>query len=234
MILYPRGMGGNWLSNLIWHLEQNNTQLPQVDTVFDGQQQCSITMNHGYEKFSNDKDFRSRQPTDYLFSCGHWFHHYLNKAVKVEYHIHKIGNNTWLEQLFKLSNSARYYLFDSIYQNYYLTDIDLNYQLIFVDPEQFVTDLFLILNKHDIRYTANRDYALTSIEYYRSTCPDPADHYDNFDSILWLACCHAITLVDDLSIAETIIDLNSAQRLITPYAEHCRNRIKPMMFEWKK
>ena len=48
-VFFPRGGGGNWLSNLIWHLEAANFSIPRVNVVFDGQPQCSIPFSHSFE-----------------------------------------------------------------------------------------------------------------------------------------------------------------------------------------
>lgn len=236
MILFPRGMGGNWLSNLIWHLEHNRTDVPSVDVIFDGAKRCSIPFSHSFEipdpHCPDQVQYYAQTGT--VFSCKHLFIHYLNNAVKVKYRIHQLDQQPWQQQLFDLSNGARYYLTNEHYYDHYCKDIGLDYSLIFTDPDQFITDLFALLNKLNVQYTANKDYVLKSIAYYRSTCPDPGDHFDNFDSILWLGMCHAVALVDNLTITESIIDIDSAQRLLKPLAAHCADRIQPLMFEWTK
>ena len=224
-IFYPRGCGGNWLSNLIWHLQVDNFNLPQVDIIFDGQPGCSISFTHG--------EYTLKTPEIKLFSCKHLFNHYLNDATKVRYPIHNLSTRPWLEQLFDLSNSARYFLTNTEYSDYYCNNIDLDYSLVFRDPGEFTTRLFTLLNNWNTKYTPRREYVYSSIAYYRSTCTDPEEHFNNHDSIIWLGCCHGISLVDKLPLSGTITDIGSAHTLLKPYFAHCAQRIQQEMFTWK-
>lgn len=229
-IFFPRGLGGNWLSNLIWHLEHNSLDLPQVDTVFDGQQLSTcVNLSHGVI----NEIYTPITSKIKLFSSRHLFTHYLNDATKVRYHIHKLHNRPELEQFFDLSNSARYFLSNKEYYNYYCKNIDLDYSKIFQDPDEFITCLFAILNNCNIQYTQNRRYVHESIEYYRSTVTNPEEHYNNPDSIIWLGCCHGVTLTDNLSLAGVITDLRTAQTLLKPYFAYCAERIEPELSKWK-
>lgn len=238
-VIYPRGSGGSWLNNLIWHLETANWDMPRAHVVFDSEPTSTIPFSHGFEIYnpaeSTQITYTSKPGRNILFSCDKLFIHYLNNAVKVKYHIHQLGNKSFQEQLFELSNGAHYYMSSTHYQEHYCKNISLDYSLIFQDPEQFTTQLFDILNSLNKQYTVSRDYVYSSIEYYRSTCPNPADHFGNYQSILWLGYCHAITLVDQLSVTGTIgLDPVSTAALLKPYAEHCQQRVQNQMFEWKK
>lgn len=238
-VIYPRGSGGNWLNNLIWHLENANWELPTVDVVFDNESKSTIPFSHGFEIYDPadpaQVTYTSKPSNKILFSTNKLFIHYLNNAVKVKYHIHQLGLKSFRERLVELSNGAYYYMTNAHYQDYYCKNISLDYSLIFRDSEQFTTQLFDILNSLNKQYTANRDYVYSSIEYYRSTCPDPADHFGNYQSILWLGYCHAITLLDQLPVTGTIgLDPVSTAALLKPYAEHCQQRVQNQMFEWKK
>ena len=231
-IVYPRGSGGSWLSNLIWHLEHNNTDLPQVDMVFDYTPKCSIKFDHGISQY-NPVIFRPKTLETMLFSSKHLFTHYLNDATKVRYHIQKLHNRSELEQFRVMSNSAIYFLTNKEYQAYYCDKIDLDYSIIFQDPVEFINRLFVLLNNCDIKYTQNREYALSSIAYYRNTVTNPEQHYNNPASIIYLGYCHAITLMDNLPLTGIITDIRSAQTLLEPYFELCADRIKPELLKWK-
>lgn len=238
-IFYPRGSGGSWLNNLIWHLESADFDLPRATVVFDNEPMSSVKFFHAFEipDPNNPQQVlvtKHKRPGDVLFSCDCVYNHYLNNAVKVKLHIHQLDQQPWLQQFFALSNGARYYFSDAHYRDQYCCNIDLDYSTIFCNPQQFVTDLFDLLNKMNLRYTANEQYVFDSIAYYRSTCPDPGLHFGNFDSQLWLASCHAVTLIDGLGLDGTVTDKESAQQLLRPHADHCANRIRPMMFEWKQ
>ena len=236
-ILYPRGNGGQWLGNLIWHLEHEDFSLPEVDVVFDGEICGSVPLSHVFEIMDQHRPdqitYLKRTANDLLFSHRYLFNHYLNVATKVEYHICRLGQQPWLTQFFKLSNTARYCLADQHYRDQYCDRIDLDYALIFTDPDKFCQTLFAVLNKLQVQYAANSQYVLHSMEYYRSTCVNPRDHFDRFDSVLWLGACHAIALIDNLQIEEPIQDSESAQRLLLPYTDYCKQRLWPHMLEWK-
>lgn len=237
-VFYPRGSGGNWLSNLIWHLENQNWELPNVNVVFDNEPKSTIAFKHAFEIHDPQRpdqiSYSTRTSKTLLFSCAELFIHYLNHAIKAKYHFHNLGRLSFKEQLFELSNNAHFFMSNAVYQDYYCKNIDLNYRLIFQDPEQFANQLFDMLNNLNIQYTANYNYVYDSIAYYRTTCPDPIDHYNNTQSILWLGYCHAITLIDQLPLAEIIgNDLDSTVELLAPYTEHCKQRVRNQMFEWK-
>lgn len=240
-IFYPRGCGGSWLSNLIWHLEHADTTLPQVDVVFDSEPRGSVKVSHAFEIYDpyrpDEVFYYKRLSDDKLFSCQYLFNHYINNAIKVKYHIEGLGKQSFQKQLFALSNGARYYLANEHYRKYYCENIDLDYSLIFQDPDQFVNCLFRILNDLKKHYTPDRGYVLKSIEHYRSTCPNPTEHFGNLQSLLWLGCCHAITIMDQLpinGIIEPDVDMRTAIELLQPYTEHCKNKVRNEMFEWKK
>ena len=225
-VIFPRGGGGNWLSNLIWHLETANFKLPTVNVIFDSQPQCSIPFSHGLTAVRNQSDI--------LFSCACLFNHYLNNAVKVKYHIHRINQLAYQSQLFELSNSVKHYLTDSEYYKFYCKNIDLNSALIFQNAEQFADVLLEFLDSAKIKYTTNKDYVLASIAYYQTTCANPSKHFDNWNSMLWLGACHAITILDQLPIEviSPAADLETIAYVLQPHAEHYKQRITPLMFEW--
>jgi hypothetical protein len=230
---FPGGGGGNWLSNLIWHLESGNFDLPVVNVVFDGQSTCSLNFNHAHD--ISDSDHRNKNYI--LFSNKFLFNHYLNLAIKARYHKNRLGTKSFQYQLFTLSNSARHILADDQYYEHYCKNIDLDSVLIFQDPDQFIDRLFEILNRLNIKYDPNREYVYRSINYYTSTCPDPAEHFSNLQSNLWLGCCHAISLIDQLPLQRLIepdIDSKSAAELFEPWNEYCSKKIQPLMFNWKK
>jgi hypothetical protein len=236
-IFYPRGGGGSWLSNLIWHLENANFSLPTVTMVFDREPRCSIPFTHKFEipdPHQPDKIFKYKQAgRNVLFSCQYLFNHYLNNAIKVEYHIHNLGQLTLQQQLFALSNSARYYFTDSYYHECYCKNIDLDYLLIFQNPEQFADCLLEFLHSANINFTENKTYILESMNCYRSTCPAAEKHFDNWNSMLWLGCCQAIAMLDQLPIdvIPPDADKTTIAQILRPHAERCKQRIAPMMFE---
>ena len=237
-VFYPRGGGGNWLSNLIWHLEKANYTLPNITTVFDNEPKSSIPFSH---KFEIPDSSQSNQIVEYplaernvLFSCQYLFNHYLNNAIKVKSQFHNLDHLTPQQKLFELSNGAKYYFGNAHYAEHYCRNIDLDYALIFQNSAQFADVLLDFLSSTNIKYTANKDYVLTSMAYYTTTCANPNMHFDNWDSMLWLGACHAITILDQLSIkiVPQTADISTIAQILQPHADHCRQRIAPMTFEW--
>jgi len=237
-VFFPRGGGGNWLSNLIWHLEAANFSIPHVNVVFDGQPRCSIPFSHSFEVPDSTAGNQIVQDKlsdrNVMFSCRYLFNHYLNNAVKVKYYIHGIHAMPIQQQLFELSNGFKYYLTNEIYKKYYCNVINLDYALIFQNPEQFADVLLEFLDSTGIAYTKNKLYVLNSMANYRNTCANPSDQVDNWHSMLWLGACHAITILDQLPI-EVIspdADLTTIAHVLQPHAKHYRQRISPLMFKW--
>ena len=235
-VFFPRGGGGSWLRNLIWHLEKANFLLPNATIVFDQEPKGSIPFSHKFEipdpSQLNKIVETPRAERNILFSCQHLFNHYLNNAIKVKYHFHNLNQLTLQEQLFNLSDGARYYFTNSHYHESYCKNIDLDYSLIFRTPDQFADCLLEFLKSTNIDYTENRTYILESMNYYRNTCPMGEDHFDNWNSMLWMGSCQAIIMLDELPIDVIPSDVDKATiaQILQPHAEYCRQRIAPMMF----
>lgn len=227
VICYPRGSGGNWLGNLIWRLENNKFELPAIDVVFDGQTVSnSFQYSHRYNIFDGETpQFDGRLNTKHKinFSSPCWFTQYINDAVKVRYHILKIGEKSLTGQFNLLTDSAIYILTDQLWQQTWNMPGDLEYSLISQNPDKFITQLFGILDQFNIKYSPNREYCHKSIDYYKSTCPNTIDHLYNFDSLLWLAWCHADILINKKSLSETVMEdatIESIRSIIEPVSAH--------------
>ena len=206
-ICYPRGSGGNWLGNLIRRLETGQFELPTVDVIFDNQPQSdSFRLSHVFNLFDGQSlTFDSINNTDLIkFSSPCWFNQYINDAVKVRYKIFKLGNKSILEQFHVLTDSAVYIRTDQLWQTTWGDPGQLEYSLIYQDPEKFIDQLFLKLDQNNIKYTPDREYCRTSISYYKSTCPSPTQQLNNFDSLLWLAWCHSELLITGIPLSITI------------------------------
>lgn len=232
VICYPRGSGGHWLGNLIWRLENNKFDLSEVDVVFDHETVTnSFELTHRYNLFDGKTPIydHHRLETDYQinFSSPCWFTQYINDAIKVKYHILNLGEKSLQEQFFSLSNSAKYILTDTLWQQTWNVRGDLEYSLLLQNPDKFITQLFGILDQFDIKYSADREYCHKSIDYYKSTCPNTIDHLNNFNSLLWLAWCHADVLIRKESLSESIkpdATLESIREIIEPVSAHMLQR----------
>jgi hypothetical protein len=243
VICYPRGSGGNWLGNLIWRLENNKFELSKVNVIFDGQtQSSSFEFSHRFNLFDYktptfDNNIINRPKINFSSPC--WFNQYLNDAVKVRYYMlhNKIGEKSLTEQFHILTDSAIYIQTDPLWQQTWNTPGDLEYSLLCRDSDTFITQLFGILDQFNIKYIPNREYCHKSIEYYKSTCPNPADHLNNFNSVLWLAWCHADVLINNKSLPGTIMDdaiLESIRLIVEPVSDHMLTKTMPITAEWKK
>lgn len=223
VICFVRGCGGHWLGNLIWRLENNKFDLSEVDVVFDYE-----TVTDSFElscKFFENHRFETDDQINFSSPC--WFTQYINDAVKVKYHIMDLGEKSIQEQFFTLSNSAKYILTDPLWQQIWKVRGDLEYSLLSQNPDKFITQLFAILDKFKIEYSPNKEYCLNSIDYYKSTCPDPVHHLYNFDSLLWLAWCHADVLIRKESLTESIkpdATVESIRAIIEPVSAHMLQR----------
>ena len=69
---------------------------------------------------------------------------------------------------------------------------DLDFNLIFIDQEKFINNLFDILDRYSIVYTKNKDICYRAIIEYKETCTDPELHFDNFESADWVGWCLGI------------------------------------------
>ena len=205
-IQYPRGSGGNWLANLIWRLEHNQLTLPNVDVVFDDQKRStSFTFIHGFNLFDGkNPTFDPVTGPCVMFSSPCWFNQFINDAVKVRYHALNLSDQSTIDQFHTLTDSAIYILTDTLWQKTWQHPGELDYRLLVEDPDQFIDRLFCVLDKFNIKYTRDRSYCHSSIEYYKSTCPSPSEHLNNFNSLLWLAWCHAHILINNQSLPATI------------------------------
>ena len=240
IICYPRGSGGNWLSNLIWRLETDQFELPTVDVVFDGQRKSdSFLYSHIFNMYDRQSpifDKKCEDTTLIKFSSPCWFNQYINDAIKVKYHITKLSNESIINQFHLLTDSAVYILTDKLWRKTWASPGELDYTLLLTNPDQFIDCLFSVLDKFNIKYTRNRSYCHSSLEYYKSTCPDPSDHLNNFDSLLWLAWCHAHILINKQSLSATIpsdATVASIRRIVEPATKNIFETTLPMVAIYK-
>ena len=223
VICYPRGSGGNWLANLIWRLETTQFELPNVNVVFDGQKlSARFLYSHVFNLFDGQLPVFDNKCVgqDLLkFSSPCWFNHYINDAVKVKYQIGKIGISPIIDQFYLLTNSAVYIRTNRLWQETWGTPGELEYKWLYHDPTKFINQLFAILNHYNVKYTPDHEYCHASIEYYKSTCPCPSELLNNFNSLLWLAWCHAELLITGIKLPSVIpadATVSNIRQLVEP------------------
>jgi hypothetical protein len=141
-----------------------------------------------------------------------------------------------IEQFHKLTDNARHFISNNDFHNFYAKNIDLDYSMIFQNPLLFIEKLFVLLDELDLSYTRDVEYCLSSISLYRKTCVNPMDHYGNYQSLVWLAWCHALCLTNNIEINESLDESKSLTELSDIF-DHCQfnffEKTKPYMFEWK-
>jgi len=240
VILRSHGGGGAWLNNLIYHLEKNNVDLPTPGVSFDREPTGSVKFGHCFEYFTPGTAtvFDYPEHDRILFSTDAAFNLYLNESLKIQLNplILNNGTKSFTEQFDLLTNTAVGWLSDPMIRQYYYTNIDLDYKLIFLDPEQFVDQLFAILDSAGLQYSKNRDYCLRSIKNYKTTCPNPLNYIGNSDSILWLAWCHGLKMLNKLDIPfydfGSVPDIAQAAQALTSIQSQCIQLTAPVSFAW--
>jgi hypothetical protein len=243
VFLYPHGGGGSWLNNLLYHLETGDRSLPTVDLVYDGQKKSTIPVLHpigwgpGTEpdrpKYLLEDDYEHK----IVFSSSCPFNVYLNYMKKLAFsaNTYNMQQLPMIEQFFQLTNQARHWLDNPVFAETYYKHIDLDYSLIFQNPNKFLDCLFGILNSVEFEYTPDREYALVHLYHYRQTCPNPADYFANCGQIAWLGWCHAVCLINHWPINGIFADAVQIQdiaNILEPHQSSCVEFTKTLMFEW--
>jgi hypothetical protein len=177
-IKYPGGTGGRWLSNLIFCLENN---VPQVGTT---NQEKNF---HKHLRTQNVKFLHTTEDRCEVFSGRAVFNIYLNWLVKLLYPEKKIDLLPIQEQFEQLASFAS--------TNLFLLEerVDLDFNLIFTEPDQFTQTLFDILDRYNLVYTKNIEIVTAALQNYKDSCVDPVQHFDNYDSMFWLGWCNGIS-----------------------------------------
>jgi len=223
--IYPEGSGGSWLANLIGQLETSILDMPTNRLTFDQSSRKSMINYHEIlqdgQLVFRDADVIN-QP--YLvFSTPCRFNILLNLVYKKwfnpEFH-NMTQHYTVTQQFMKITDHARYLLTDSRYQQLFFTQIDLEYSLVFQDPVQFALRLYEFLDRAGLTYTLNDHMVLSNIKNYLRTCETPADHVDNYNSLVWLGWCHALALQHHIPIQAQLNQLETVDQLGQALIDH--------------
>ena len=238
--IFPPCGGGAWLSNLIYNLENNLTEVSTTDVVtFDHLPRCRFKFKHAFlVDLENKLTYQNHSDTKIVFSNAFAFNHYINIMFKHKFNQHFDNNSLSsipADQLDVSTNAAVYYCVDRQYHDAYYTNIDLDHRLLFQNPDEFVSILFDTLDKISNNYAHNRKFVLDSIAYYRSTCVDPALHYDNFDSIIWLGWCHAVCTINNIPIGtdlSAVTDISEIAQTFLPHRDTILEYARDRIFFW--
>lgn len=170
-IWWPQGAGGMWVNYLLWAGKENrNIGDKHVDFNYVYLKKNNPEYNY-YVTFAKHLE----DPADSGIRIGNhhaWFNFYLNVCAK------KVDT----DDILHLRNSAKMIL------NYVNRDIDFNldWQLIFTDPEKFIAQLNLA-GGYNITYNQAAQFAFTQ---YQHSCLLPNLDSDEFQQSNVFKCWH--------------------------------------------
>lgn len=186
-ILYPGGGGGYWLASVLYQLEKNTTlaYTPLINFHYTSRPK-NVKLVHTYSP--NDINLIYFYGTFYYDVYLNVIHKYYaaDKGLKLD--------NATLESVDVLTLLSKEAFQKITYNKYCNNKIDLNYNLLFLDPAKFSSDLFSILDFYNFNYTKNQDLVLSNINKYKASCVDPNIYYKNLDSPIWVAWCLGILM----------------------------------------
>jgi hypothetical protein len=228
ILIFPKGGGGSWLGNLSWHLENQEWTIPSGLINFDQEPQGSIIRVHDRISYMS-----SNKST--VFSTKKVFNLYLNYVKKIYYPIHQINKLPDSSRIFMLSDIVQTLINEvNSDQHPHFKKIDLDYELIFSDEDEFINNLYKILDKERIKYTKNTSYIKSSMTNYRSTCESPKNHIGT-NSFEWLGFCLAMARIKHIHVPEW--DLNKSIDTAIANLNHLQQPalefVKPYTFEWQ-
>ena len=171
-----------------------------------------------------------------VFSTRFKFNLYLNYCIKQRYAFYNINKLDVCSQLFDLSNTAKFVFQNELIDQCYCQKIDLDYQLIFTDSAKFENDLYNIMDSQHIKYTANSDYVQLSINSYQTTVANPTEIIGNKESIIWLAWCHAVSLMHGIDLPGVLRqapDQNAMHQILLPAEALAIDLANQNCFTWK-
>lgn len=199
VILYPTGQGGQWLLNLIYHLNTTNSTVTLGPVNFHGVNKTPlIDIKHwpGPEGGTLDP-----HDCDVFCSARTQFVAFVNAYVK-----QWMADNAWfaqldsIQQFFHLSNDARWRMGrDPVFNNLYLNRITLDADLMFENSGSFATQLFDLLTRHGIKHVPDHGFVQQALDNWLKTCRVQS-HFGNTESMAWLAWCHAMVQEHDMHL----------------------------------
>ena len=204
---YPPGAGGNWLGTVIRSLEDNTncTHFNSHSNFHQAKQSPNITLSH----WQGNVNFSGRCTWNLL--CNSFF---------------KIDQYRDLDEKDLYLNA-----FGKINWNWRHKTADLNYDLVFENPELFCDQLFALLDSYNIKYHSHRNIVLDSIEIYQRSCPDPRTY---LDSKLWNPWCLAVVSYHhpELVIPREVTTIAPYQHLIDQHQALIKDYTDNAMIVW--
>lgn len=181
MLLYfPNGAGGNWLSHLIYCL-QNNTVETVISPNYHSAKRLELIHDHGrYDLADYSKDI--------IFGGRHAYNYYINFLTKgvFVYDPQMPNKDPYIQVVIYSKFANMLTTFADFLQD---NKPHLYWDRLYIDEDQFIDDLFCLLKDRNIKFNPNRDIAHAKISEYKATNIDPMLSYDNQESLFWQGWC---------------------------------------------
>lgn len=187
-LIFPLGGGGNWLSYLIHCLEHNINAANDEINFHNRPHSESVALAHF--KADDGNDWKT-------FSSNGIFNLYIQEYTKDLLHSAEWSDWSFVER-FNRTYQYVAYLLGPVWYKEYRETVDLQYDLMFKDPDRFCNDLFELLDQSQIVYDPNKQIVFDAIDQFKKTLPKLEDHFDNLDSFLWLCWCFGILHYENL------------------------------------
>lgn len=182
-IVYPHGEGGHWLGNLFYSLITDNWSLTQPDLFFHDYrvypQTTAFNLIHAGEELETFKVIGS------FCSYRSQYHSFCNGYYKIWKE--KRQDLNLLDQLLALEQDVHWRL-NLDFNKTYLNNILIESNLIFDDPENFIDQVYKLLDTYNISHYSNTEYAYKAIDNFKNTCWGNKVLGDT-NSLAWLAWC---------------------------------------------
>jgi len=186
VVRYPSGTGGNWLSCVIAQLEAGTANIQSSQLNFHDSRAWpkskSILATHNPVVLTDGY---------FVYSTRAVFRCYLNCWKKWRSQQQYFQTYSLMPQLFDLSNNVSWRMSEDHYKNF-VRRIDIDYLNLYHDPDAFIAQLHTVLTTAGVDYQPNEDFVHRAIDVFRDTCVDIDQHLGNYNSLPWLAWCHAI------------------------------------------
>jgi len=233
-IVFPRGAGGHWLANLILHLERADPEVPRVAVAYDWLPGTgSLAVTHWFDTESTGIRWIVAEDSEpRVFSTRYAFNLYLASVTKTVLNREFDTNILDLprdQQFFQLVDIARYQLTDDLFDRCYRQKIDLNWELIFLNPPAFADQLFDILNQFGIEYSPDTELVVNGCRQYRSTCPDPGSVRDP-DNPVFLAWLAAVAESLKLPVEGSVQNFEN----LRPFLDQLLAATAELRFDWNE
>jgi len=214
LVCFPGGGGGNWLSSLIYRLEHNNTENFNilVNNFHNEKKSASVITRHC--PYTPITEYQYLKKIIFTGLCS------FNIYVNVVYKRNKYYCNLPIGAQENFDIQSNDFLFNEAMGKilYPVDTIDLNFDLLFDNTDQFIQDLYNILDQVQITYTKNDQLILNSIQQYKKSCPNPMDIFEDYDNIVWLgwavACVHELGIKDSSGKCDFVYQHTKWTRLL--------------------